>query len=365
MRMAVVHIYMLRMLALQSTRAVALTFLVGFSLHCGDDSAASPSDASSGDGSTGSPSASDGTGSIADSGSSDGPGADTTMGDAPVEIVSIELEVGPFTFDARAAGPEDGELVMLLHGFPQTSYEWRAQLLALGEAGYRAVAPDQRGYSPGARPPEIDDYESDLLVGDVLAMADELGADAFHLVGHDWGAAVAWTVAAQYPERITTLSTFSIPHPDAFDAQLADMMSCQYAASAYFDFFVSPGAEAMLLANDAMALRDVYEGLEPDAIEEYLGQLGSEAALGAALNWYRANIENRRFTTGPFGSVTVPTMYVWSDGDAAVCQEGADTTGDFVSGPYRYEVISGIGHWIPELAADTVSELLLEHLATG
>ena len=107
------------------------------------------------------------------------------------QIALTQVAVGDFTFDVRMAGPDDGEVVILLHGFPQTSYEWRHQLGALAEAGYRAVAPDQRGYSHGARPPDVEDYTVSLLVGDVLGLADAIGAERFHVVGHDWGAAVA------------------------------------------------------------------------------------------------------------------------------------------------------------------------------
>ena len=111
---------------------------------------------------------------------------------------SIELAVGDLVFDARATGPADGALALLLHGFPQTSFAWRHQLEVLAAAGYRAVAPDQSGYSPRARPAEVEEYRSDRLVGDVLGMADVLGVDRFHLVGHDWGGAVAWQVTGRH-----------------------------------------------------------------------------------------------------------------------------------------------------------------------
>ena len=135
----------------------------------------------------------------------------------------LEIPVGRFTFDARAAGPAEGDPVLLLHGFPESSHEWRAQLRALGGAGYRAIAPDQRGYSPRARPIGVDNYRAEHLVADVISMADAIGVDRFHLVGHDWGAAVAWHVAGRHPERLRTLTPVSVPHPKAFaDALLGD-----------------------------------------------------------------------------------------------------------------------------------------------
>ena len=292
-----------------------------------------------------------------------GADAESSTGTDPAAIEEIQIEVGSLVFDARAAGPADGDLVLLLHGFPETSYEWLHHLGALGQAGYRAVAPNQRGYSPGARPEAVEDYALNLLVDDVLGMADELGASRFHLAGHDWGAGVAWGVAVAAPERVASLSTFSVPHLDAFDMQLADMRSCQYGASAYFDFFSTPGVETTMLANDAAQLRGVYGDLDPAAVDDYLEVLGSEAALGAALNWYRANIVERRFVGTPLGPVTVPTMFVWSDQDSAVCQEGADDTASFVRGPYRYEVLPGVDHWIPERASKQTAAWMLEQLA--
>ncbi len=281
----------------------------------------------------------------------------------PSEIFSLEIQAGDMLFDARFAGPQGGELVLLLHGFPETSYEWRAQLLALGAAGYHAVAPDQRGYSPGARPGAVTDYELPLLVQDVQDIADTHGAPPIHVVGHDWGAAVAWAVAAAAPERVLTLSALSVPHPDAFDQELADKDSCQWAASAYFDLLSVPGMEEFLLADDAAQLRAMYAGLAEDAVDEYLRVLGTEDALGAALNWYRANIEGRRFASAAIGPVVVPTLFIWSDADDAVCQDAAEAASGFVSGPYRFEVLAGVNHWIPEMASEAVSQLLLEQVA--
>ncbi|MDP8987695.1 MAG: alpha/beta hydrolase, partial [Actinomycetota bacterium] len=131
------------------------------------------------------------------------------------------MPVGVETFDARVSGPEDGPLVLLLHGFPQTSAMWRRLLDALGAAGFRAVAPDQRGYSPGARPPDDDRYALDRLVADVLAMADQMGGHTFHLVGHDWGGIVAWRLAGQHRQRVRRLAVLSTPHPAALARALS------------------------------------------------------------------------------------------------------------------------------------------------
>lgn len=280
------------------------------------------------------------------------------------EISTTEIAAGDFVFNVRTAGPADGEVVILLHGFPQTSFEWRHQLRALGAAGYRALAPDQRGYSPGARPKEVEAYRVPQLVGDVLAIADAVGAERFHIVGHDWGAVIAWSVAVAAQDRVITANPVSVPHPDAFARVLADPESCQPEASAYFDLFVQPNSEDPFLADDAARLRGVYAGVDAEAVEEYVRVLGSKEALGAALNWYRANIGDRQIKNEPLGPATVPTMFVWSDGDHALCVDGAELTGEYVEGPYRFEVLEGVSHWVPDLAAEELSSLLLDHIGS-
>ena len=290
------------------------------------------------------------------------PAAAAEAGEAASDIDMTQIDVGDFTFDVRVAGPVDGEVVILLHGFPQTSYEWRHQIRALAEAGFRVAAPDQRGYSPGARPADIEDYALPLLVGDILGLADAIGADRFHIAGHDWGAAVAWAVAVAVPERVITANPVSVPHPDAFAAVLSDPESCQVEASAYFDLFVQPDSEDGFLANGEAGLRAIFAGIDDAAIEEYVRVLGSKAALGSALNWYRANIANRNIEGPAAGSVTVPTMFTWSDGDTALCIDGAVLTEQYVEGPYRFEVLEGVSHWIPDLAPEAMSSLLVEHV---
>lgn len=277
------------------------------------------------------------------------------------ETAMARVGLGGLAFDVRTAGPPDGEAVVLLHGFPQTSYEWRHQIRALAGAGFRAVAPDQRGYSPGARPPDVADYRLSLLVQDVVALADAAGADRFHVVGHDWGGWVAWAVAVLAPDRVITANPVSVPHPDAFRRVLNDPASAQSQASSYFDVFVQPNSEDAFLADDRALLRSVFAGIEAEAVDEYLRVVGSEAALGAALNWYRANIDDVR--QGPdLGPVDVPTMFTWSDGDPAITIEGAQLAGEHVTAPYRFEILEGVGHWIPDLAAEAMSDLLLDHL---
>ena len=289
------------------------------------------------------------------------PGAPPAV--SPSEFPLTKLEANGFTFDVRVAGPEKGELVVLLHGFPETSFEWRHQMGALVSAGYRVLAPDQRGYSAGARPPATDDYAILNLISDVLQMVDALGVDRFHVVGHDWGAGVAWGVGIVGGARVRTLTAISVPHPAAFNAVLADQNGCQYNASAYFDVFSQPNSEDAFLADGASALRAIYAEFPPEVAVEYLRVLNSKPALSAALNWYRANVEQRQIKGSIATHVTVPTMMIWSDGDAFLCRDGADLTKDYVDAPYHLEIIQGVDHWVPELGAAQVTALLLQHFA--
>jgi pimeloyl-ACP methyl ester carboxylesterase len=279
-------------------------------------------------------------------------------------VSQVQIPVGVEVFDALVAGPDEGELVILLHGFPQTSAAWRSQLETLAGAGYRVVAPDQRGYSPGARPDAVERYRVQHLVADVLAMAYEVGGHRFHLVGHDWGAAVAWQVAGRHAQRLRTLTAVSVPHPAALSAAMADERSDQRQRSAYMEMLRSEGAAEKLLADDAALLREFYSsgGMAPDEAAPYLEVLRDPAALDAALNWYRA--ADRTLFEG-FGPVTTPTLYVWSTEDTALGRDAAEATAGHVEGPYRFEVLEGVDHWIPEHAPAELDRLLLDHLANG
>lgn len=285
----------------------------------------------------------------------------------PVERVGIAA--GGFTFEARVAGPVDGRPVLLLHGFPQTSLEWRHQLAALAGAGHRAVAFDQRGYSPGARPEEVADYDVACLAGDVVAVADALGAARVDLVGHDWGAVVAWAVAALHPDRVRTLAAVSVPHPTAFAAALRDDPD-QQRRSAYLAVFRRPGlAEEALADGGAAGLRALFTatGLPPDAgdaVDEYVSVLLRPGALTAALNWYRAAPADVGDVLAAASTpVPVPTLFVWSDQDVAIGRAAAEGCAAHVAGPYRFAELPGVSHWVPEHAPAELNALLLEHLA--
>ena len=274
------------------------------------------------------------------------------------EVEQLQLRVGEMTFDALAAGPADGPVVLLLHGFPESMDEWRGVLPVLAAAGHRAIALQQRGYSPGARPPAVEDYHHTRLVADVVGVADALGADRVDLVGHDWGALVAWSAAASVPERLRSLTIVSVPHPRAFaEARASD--PDQQEKSAYIAFFKTPDApEETFLADDAAGLRRAFEEIAPDWADAHVRTLTDPGAMTAALNYYRAWDES----LDRVAEITVPTLFIWSTDDVALGRTAAEATERYVTGPYRFEVLEGLSHWLPEVAPDQVAGLLLDHL---
>jgi pimeloyl-ACP methyl ester carboxylesterase len=274
---------------------------------------------------------------------------------------TLSTATGRFTVEVD--GPSEGPLVLLLHGFPQSRHAWRHQLPALAEAGYHAVAPDQRGYSPGARPDpwDLEAYGIDALVGDVLGLADALDAARFHLVGHDWGGQVAWVTAARHPERLQSLAVLSRPHPAAFRRALDGDADDQRHRSRHHRAFDDPATAERLLADDARRLRVLLadQGVPDDAIDGYLSVLGHPAAMEAALAWYRAA---GGLAAVPVGPIEVPTLYLWGDADATVGRTAAEGTAQEVRSRYRFEVLEGVGHFVTDEAPEPVTAALLAHL---
>lgn len=265
---------------------------------------------------------------------------------------------GDLVFDVIDEGPTDGPVVVLLHGFPEIHTMYRPVIDRLTADGYRCLAPLQRGYSAGARPKRRRDYRPDHLVGDVLALIDASGAPRVHLVGHDWGAAVAWYVAQAAPDRLHTLTALSVPHPAAFLKAVAT--SRQALSSWYMLFFQLPWLpERLLLSKRAVAGFIQSKPADTAALAQAEMSLMAEpGALTGALNWYRAMPWSK--PRDVVRKVTVPTMYLWSDDDIALKEKGARLCADFVVGDYRYEEFSGVSHWVVDERPDEVTDLLLD-----
>ena len=266
-----------------------------------------------------------------------------------------------FTFDVTDSGPVDGRVVIALHGFPEDRHCWTGLSAILNQAGYRVLAPDQRGYSPLARPPGRRSYTISDLDRDVLALADAAGVDRVDVVGHDWGGLVAWDLAARYPERVRSVTSLSTPHPRA--AGDAMLRSTQLLHSWYIGFFQLPWLPEKVFSrrNGEPGARTLERaGLDRASAERYAIRFATPGAMTGPINWYRALPLERRDQTPNVG---VRSLYVWSDGDRFLTRAAAERTASYVTGPYRFEVLAGQNHWLPTNAAGLVAPLLLAHLA--
>ena len=252
----------------------------------------------------------------------------------------------------------EGDPVLLLHGFPDSSRLWRHQIQALVQAGMRAIAPDLRGFGESDRPEGIESYGIGRSVADMLALLDALGIERTRVVAHDWGAAVGWALAALAPERVERLAVLSVGHPNAMsEPSMRAREKAWYQLLFQFDV-----AEELLMRDDWKLLREWLR--DNGDVDSYLSDLARPGALTAGLNWYRASLDPRRTAapSRPFPSVSVPTLGVWSSGDDYLVEESMVRSGDHVSGPWRYERIEGSSHWIQLDAPERLNELLLEFL---
>ena len=252
----------------------------------------------------------------------------------------------------------EGRPVILLHGFPDSGRLWRHQVQALTQAGFRTIVPDLRGYGGSDKPAETDAYAMHLLVNDAIAVLDDAGAARAHVVGHDWGAAVAWSLAAGAPDRVDHLVALSVGHPAAFRAAGFP----QYARSWYMLLFQFRGvAETFLTANDWIGFRR-WSG-HPDA-DAVVAQLEADQSLTPALNYYRANVPPESFLAPPVEvpPVQAPTMGVWSSKDFALTEAQMVNSEQYVAGTWRYERIEGVAHWMQLEAPEEVNRLLLDFL---
>lgn len=269
----------------------------------------------------------------------------------------MRIEANELTFHVVDEG--EGPVVLLLHGFPDSSALWRYQVPALVEAGYRVIAPDLRGFGESDKPAEVEAYSLPNVVGDVLGILDGLGVERASVVGHDWGAAVAWALGALTPDRVERLAALSVGHPAGFFSGGWE----QRQRSWYMLFFLFEGvAEEGLQHDDWRLLREMTAGGD---VDRYVTDLARPGALTAALNWYRANIRPEGFAglaPSLMPPVSRPALGIWSSGDIFLAEKQMKGSATYVQGPWRYERIDGASHWIPFEAPDRVTELLLDFL---
>jgi pimeloyl-ACP methyl ester carboxylesterase len=254
----------------------------------------------------------------------------------------------------------EGTPVILLHGFPDSSHLWRNQIPALAGAGFRVLAPDLRGFGQSDKPQEVAAYRLSSSAADVAAILDAAGIDRAHVVGHDWGAGLAWVFAGLMPERVERLVTLSVGHPNTQREQTVE----QREKSWYMLWFQFEGvAEGVVPRDDWKLLREWTRG--HGDVERYIEDLSRPGALTAALNWYRANVSPQRELAEPraFPAIAASTMGIWSSGDDYLTEERMISSGEHVAGEWRYERIDGASHWIQLDEPHRLNELLLDFLS--
>lgn len=268
----------------------------------------------------------------------------------------IEVRANGLRFAATDEGA--GPPVLLLHGFPDTAFLWRDQVRALVGAGYRAIAPDLRGRGGSERPERVEDYAMPRLVADVAAILDALAIERAHVVGHDWGAALAWAVALRLPRRVERLVVISVGHPGGGGRPTLEQLEKGW----YRLLFQFPEAEELLRRDDWFLLRLLLDGAGD--LERSIADLSEPGALTAALNWYRANLPPGRLLGGPsrLPPVQAPTLGIFGARDRYLTEEAMRRSGEFVAGPWRYELFAEAGHWIPREEPERLNALLIEFL---
>jgi pimeloyl-ACP methyl ester carboxylesterase len=272
-------------------------------------------------------------------------------------------------FRALVDGPPDGEMVILLHGFPEGAESWSKQVDALAKAGCMAVAPDLRGYGLSDAPDGIEPYAIGHLVDDVAEIIKAFGRPDAHVAGHDWGAIVAWFFAGRHPEMAKTLTALSVAHPAAL-AEASRVDEDQRERSRYVALFVQEGkAEHVLADEDHRRLRAMFSigpnptAVPPPVIEHFVRSLGRPGRLTAALNYYRANLGAGGGAWAALAQevkITKPTVLLWGDGDPALGRRAVEATEHHVQGPFRLEVLEGAGHWLQFERPAEVSRSLVQ-----
>ncbi len=278
--------------------------------------------------------------------------------DSESQVEIKELQANGMTFRCRVCGLENsGEPVILLHGFPETSHLWEDILRSLASRGYRCLAPDQRGYSPGARPNNVASYRITEIASDIIALADAVGFQKFHLVGHDWGSGCGWTVVQLYPARVNSWSALSIPHLAAFStAKKTD--PDQKNRSWYMDLFQIPMIPEMLLSFAIAGNRSSLWKLSSDEeVADYLAVFKQFDGRRAALNWYRANKE----LPVQYGDVSLPTVLIWGNQDIVIGRAGVEMTKQYMKGEYSMIELDA-GHALVQEKFERVNQEILSHI---
>ena len=271
-----------------------------------------------------------------------------------------KIKIDKLEFDCRVAGNEHDELVILLHGFPETSFMWKNVMPEIASLGFYCIAPNMRGYSKNACPKGKSHYTINKIGQDILNIANSLGKDKFHLIGHDWGAAIGWYIAYNNQDRILSWSALSVPHNSAFGKAIK-LDKDQKKRSRYIMWFLIPMLpEIMMRKNDFKGLRRLWKRSSAEEVEDYLSVFRRKQSLTGALNYYRANIG--RSKNEPLGDIQVPTLFIWGKYDIAIGAFAAESNHNYMKGDYTFLELEG-GHWLIQSNYAEVKTAIIKHLS--
>lgn len=272
-----------------------------------------------------------------------------------------KINIGKFEFDCRVSGNEQNELIILLHGFPETSFMWIDLMGKLSSIGFYCVAPDMRGYSKNACPKGVKHYKVQKLTSDILNIADAIDKDKFHLIGHDWGAGIGWNIVYNNPKRVISWTALSIPHSRAFSKALK-MNKEQKRKSRYIGLFLLPIIPEIIIRwNDFKIFRKLWKNSSTEELENYLTVFKRKQSLTAALNYYRANI-GRGKGRQPIGDIETPTLFIWGNKDIGVGAFAVKSNEKYMRGEYTFKELDG-GHWLIQTNYSEVEDAIIEHVS--
>ncbi len=278
-------------------------------------------------------------------------------------ILNSKLTVSNLVFDILTEGESYNEPVILLHGFPETNHMWASLMQDLGKNGFYCVAPNQRGYSPGARPNGKRNYSIENLTNDILQISRTLGVEKFHLVGHDWGAIVGWHFVQHHPDLILSWSALSVPHSQAYcEAVLHD--PTQRRMSTYVRSFQVPWLpEYKIKKNDFALLKRLWKNSSKAEMDDYLSVFRESGMVTSAINYYRANYKLLMSSgkTRILGNIHVPTLFIWGENDFAIAAYGVEKCNEYVKGDYNFVKVKG-GHWLIQTNYDELAFEIIDHL---
>jgi pimeloyl-ACP methyl ester carboxylesterase len=276
----------------------------------------------------------------------------------------LKINIDDFTFDCRTAGNTENELVILLHGWPETSYMWKPLMTDLSEKGYYCVAPNLRGYSVGACPEEIAAYSLDLLINDVLAIFKHFKKSKFHLIGHDWGALIGWKLVHDHPDKILSWTALSVPHLQAMGTAMLTNEE-QIKMSEYVENFQIPALpEQQIQKDDYKLLRKLWEHCNAETVEDYLNVFTNQKQLTATINYYRSNYKllKSALENPILGDIQVPTLFIWGNTDLAVSSFAVSEHHQYMKGDYEFIELD-TGHWLIQTSYEALESSITTHIS--